>query len=139
MSLAIPPGVVKNGTNLQQANTWNDANLVRWYEGSMQPVGGWRLRTTSAMAGACRALITYRDNAGDRRTAAGTSSKLYAIDEANALFDITPAGFTAGAADAVQNLGWGALTWGASQWGTSRPDTGPYSAATTWSLDTWGQ
>ena len=139
IALDIPPGVVKNGTNLQQANKWNDANLVRWYEGSMQPVGGWRKRTSSTMTGLCRALITYRDNAGNRRTAAGTHSKLYVIDESNTIHDITPTGFTAGAADAVQNLGWGSLTWSANEWGTPRPDTGPYTPATTWSLDTWGQ
>ena len=105
IALDIPPGVVKNGTNLQQANSWNDANLVRWYEGSMQPVGGWRTRTSSAMTGVCRALITYRDNAGNRRTAAGTHSKLYVIDESNTVHDITPVGFTAGAADAVGRTG----------------------------------
>lgn len=139
VALAIPPGVVKNGTDLQQAGAWNDANLVRWYEGSLQPMGGWRTRTSSAMTGVCRALITYRDNAGNRRTAAGTHSKLYVVDEANTVHDITPTGFTAGSSDAVQNLGWGALTWSASQWGTPRPDSGTYTPATTWSLDTWGQ
>lgn len=139
IALSIPPGVKKNGTNLQQANAWNDANLVRWYEGSMQPVGGWRKRTSSAMAGVCRALITYRDNTANRRTVAGTESKLYAIDENSALNDITPSGFTAGTADAAQNTGFGALAYGGNEWGTPRPDTGAYVPVTTWSLDTWGQ
>ena len=35
LNIAPPPGVVKNGTDLQQANTWSDANLVRWYEGAL--------------------------------------------------------------------------------------------------------
>ena len=139
MALRIPPGVHKNGTDYQQSGVWNDSNLIRWYEGSLQPVGGWRKRTSSAMTGACRKIISYRDNSGGRRTVAGTSSKLYAINESNALFDITPAGFTAGDDNAVQNLGWGALTWGLSSWGTTRPDSGPYVPATTWSIDTWGE
>jgi hypothetical protein len=139
VALAIPPGVVKNGTNLQQAGAWNDANLVRWYEGSMQPMGGWRARTASAMTGLCRSLITYRDNSGNRRTGAGTHSKLYVIDENNTVYDITPTGFTAGSGDAVQNLGYGALAWGGNEWGTPRPDSGTYTPATTWSLDTWGE
>jgi hypothetical protein len=32
--LAIPPGQYRN------------ANLVRWIEGTVRPVGGWRLRVT---------------------------------------------------------------------------------------------
>jgi len=139
INLDLAPGIVRNGTNYQQANAWNDSNLVRWYEDSMQPIGGWRTKTTSAMTGVCRKIVNYRDNSGDRRTVAGTQSKLYAIDEAFALYDITPTGFTAGDADGVQNLGWGALGWGASTYGTPRPDSGTYTPATTWSIDTWGE
>ena len=139
LNIAPPPGVVKNGTDLQQANTWSDANLVRWYEGALQPVGGWRARTTSAMSGVCRALIAYLDNSRNRRTVAGTHTNLYFVGEDNALTDITPAGFTTGNADAVQNLGYGGLTWGASTWNTPRPDSGAYTPATTWSLDTFGE
>lgn len=139
LALDIPPGVIKSGTNLQQANSWNDSNLVRWHEGSLQPFGGWRKRTASTFTGISRALITYRDNSGNRRTALGTESKLYVVDQTNAIHDITPASFTTGTANAVQNLGWSALTWSASEWGTPRPDTGPYTPVTTWSLDTWGE
>ena len=139
LPLAIPAGVVKNGTEFQQANSWNDANLIRWYEGNMQPVGGWRSRTTSQMTGLCRAIITYNDNSGNRRTVAGTHSKLYVIDESNTVHDITPTSFTAGDADAVQNMGYGGLTYGTNAWGTPRPDSGSYTPATTWSLAPWGE
>ena len=139
LSLAIPPGVQKNGTALQQANAWSDSNLVRWYEGAMQPVGGWRSRTTSAMTGVCRAMTAWLDNSGRRRTAAGTHSKLYFIATDSTLTDITPSGFTAGSADAVQNLGYGGLTWNSFTWNTPRPDRGTYTPATTWSLDTFGE
>ena len=77
LNVSPPAGVVKNGTALQQANTWSDANLVRWYEGAMQPIGGWRKRTTAAMDGVCRAIISYLDNGRNRRTVAGTHLKLY--------------------------------------------------------------
>jgi len=53
--------------------------------------------------------------------------------------DITPAGFTAGSANAVQNLGYGGLTWNTFAWNTPRPDRGTYTPATTWSLDTFGE
>ena len=113
--------------------------MVRWYEGSLQPVGGWRARTTSAMSGLCRALIAYVDNSNNRRTVAGTHTNLYFIDEGSGLTDITPAGFTAGSADATQNLGYGGLTWNTFAWNTPRPDTGAYTPATTWSRDTFGE
>jgi len=139
LSIQPPAGIVKNGTELQQMNAWNDGNLVRWNEGSLQPVGGWRARTTVALTGKCRNIIAYLDNDGDRRTVAGTHSKLFFIAEDATLSDITPSGFTAGTADANQNLGYGGGTWNLSTWNTPRPDTGSYAPATTWSLDTFGQ
>ena len=137
--LAIPPGIVKNGTEFQQLNSWNDGNLVRWYESALQPIKGWRTRSASALAGSVRALLTYIDNSSNRRTIAGSNTKLYVIQEAGQVHDITPVGFTAGNADADQNLAWGGSTWGSFEWGTLRPDTGTYSVADTWSLDTWGE
>ena len=139
LPLAIPAGIQKNGTNFQQANAWNNGNLVRWYEQAMQPVGGWRKRSTSAMTGICRALLCYTDNSDNRRSVAGTESHLYAITEGGTKYDITPAGFTTGTADANQNLGWGGATYSLSTWGTPRPDTISYIPVTTWSLDTWGE
>lgn len=139
LSIQPPAGIVKNGTELQQANSWNDGNLVRWNEGSLQPVGGWNARTTVALTGKCRNMIGYLDNDGDRRTVAGTHSHLFFIAEDGTLSDITPSGFTSGTADATQNLGYGGLTWNLDTWNSPRPDTGNYAPATTWSLDTFGQ
>ena len=98
---------MKNGHGFQKANSWNDANWVRWHEGTMQPVGGWRARTTSQMDGGCRALITYVDNSSNRRTVAGTNTKLYVIDESGTVTDITPVGCTTGNVSGTQNLGFG--------------------------------
>ena len=96
ISLSLPPGIVKNGTELQQSNKWNDGNLIRWYESSLQPVKGWRKRSASAISGLCRALLTYIDNSSARRTIAGTNTHLYVITEAGQVHNITPTGFTAG-------------------------------------------
>ena len=64
--LQLPPGVYRNGTELQSAGRWYDANLVRWFEGTMRPVGGWRQFSTNAVDGKARGLITWRDNTADR-------------------------------------------------------------------------
>jgi hypothetical protein len=137
--LKIPAGVFRNGTEYQSAGRYYDSNLVRWFEGTLRPIGGWRKRSTSQMTGSCRGLITWRDNSADRWIAAGTNSKLYAMNEAGTLKDITPTGFTAGSANAVSKLGYGYSTYGSFAYGVSRPDLGSVVPAATWSLDTFGE
>jgi hypothetical protein len=137
--ISIPPGVFRNGTELQSAGRWYDTNLVRWTEGAMQPVGGWEKRNITALTGKARSLLAWKTNGSVRLMAIGTSSKLYAVTQSNVLVDITPTGFTAGSDDASTGAGYGISTYGGGYYGTPRPDTGSVTAATTWSLDTWGE
>ena len=48
IDLNIPAGVYRNGTDLQSQGRWRDASLVRWHDGIMRPVGGWRVRSDTA-------------------------------------------------------------------------------------------
>jgi hypothetical protein len=91
------------------------------------------------MSGLCRGFITWRDNSANRWIAAGTHTKLYAMNEAGTLKEITPTGFTAGIADSLSKTGYGYSTYGTLAYGTARPDTGLITPATTWSMDTWGE
>lgn len=51
--LRLPPGIVRPGTRYDARGRWYDANLVRWHEGAMQPIGGWAaLPTASAVVAA---------------------------------------------------------------------------------------
>jgi hypothetical protein len=102
-------------------------------------MGGWRKRATGQMSGLCRGFITWRDNSANRWIAAGTHTKLYAMNEAGTLKEITPTGFTAGIADSLSKTGYGYSTYGSLAYGTARPDTGLVTPATTWSMDTWGE
>ena len=135
----IPPGVFRNGTELQSAGRWYDVSLVRWTEGAMEPVGGWEKRSITALTGKARSLLTWKTNSDVRLMAIGTSSKLYAVTQSNVLVNITPTGFTAGSNDASTGAGYGIGTYGGGYYGTPRPDTGSVTPATTWSLDTWGE
>jgi hypothetical protein len=137
--LKLPPGIYRNGTEYQAAGRWYDANLVRWYENTLRPMGGWRKRSTSQMTGLCRGFITWRANDAERWIAAGTQSKLYAMNEAGTLKEITPTGITAGIASATIKTGYGYGTYGSYAYGVARPDLGGLIPATTWSLDTWGE
>ena len=137
--LKLPPGIYRNGTEYQAAGRWYDANLVRWYENTLRPMGGWRKRASGQMSGLCRGFITWRDNSANRWIAAGTHTKLYAMNEAGTLKEITPTSFTAGIADSLSKTGYGYSTYGTLAYGTARPDTGLITPATTWSMDTWGE
>jgi len=137
--IKLPPGIYRNGTEYQSAGRWYDANLVRWYENTLRPMGGWRKRATGQMTGLCRGFITWRDNSANRFIGAGTESKLYAMNEAGTLKDITPTGFATGSGSATSTTGYGYSTYGTLAYGTARPDTGTITPATTWSMDTWGE
>ena len=137
--LKIPPGVYRNGTEYQSAGRWFGANLVRWFENTLRPIGGWRKKSATQMTGSCRSLLTWRDNTGDPWVAAGTNSKLYVMNSSSVIKDITPTGFTAGLADATILTGYGYNTYGSYAYGIQRPATETYQPAATWSLDTWGE
>lgn len=136
--ITLPPGVYRNGTDLQSSGRWLDASLVRWTDGTMQPIGGWTARATVTDQ-PIRGLYAWGDLGGDRRLAAGTFEGLFAVSAAGVTVDITPVGFTVGLASATRNLGFGGGTFGTGLFGAPRPDIGAYSEATTWSLDNWGQ
>lgn len=137
--LKLPAGIYRNGTDLEGAGRWRDANLVRWENGSLRPVGGWSTRKDNAFAAAPRGMVTWKDNSGDHHIAAGTYNKLYHINPIGTVADITPTGFTAGSEDASENTGYGGSYYGVDDYGVQRESTGVDVFATTWDLDTWGE
>jgi hypothetical protein len=137
--IKLPPGIYRNGTEYQAAGRWYDANLVRWYENTLRPIGGWRKRSSDQVTGLCRGFINWRDNNATRWTGIGTHSNLYAMSESGSIKDITPTSFTAGIADALVKTGYGYSDYGKFSYGVARPDLGAITPATTWSMDTWGE
>lgn len=141
LTLALPAGVYRNGTVYQAKGRWYDANLVRFQQDAVKPIGGWQLRSPDAdpFAGAARCALSWRDNSNNRWIAVGTSSHLYAQDESGANHDITPDGYTAGRDDIAQNTGYGGGFFGLGFYGAPTTGTGAYLPATVWSLDNWGE
>lgn len=139
VTLKVPPGLYKNGTEYQSKGRFYDADLVRWYEGAVRPVGGWRARSSSAVSGKARAVIAWQDNSNLTWIGIGTHTHLYAMSRSGTLSDITPAGLAAGRADAVAGGGYGLATYGTGIYGQPRPDTTSILPASTWALDTWGE
>jgi hypothetical protein len=139
--LKVPPGVFANGTELQSEGRWREANLVRWSEGVMRPIGGWRKRVMTPLAGAARGAHVWVNNAGARFFAVGTHSKLYALPAALTASDITPAGYTVGRPSSVSATGYSIGLYGRYDYGTPRVGdvTQGTLPATTWKLDNWGE
>jgi len=129
----------RNGTDLEAAGRWRDGSLVRWRDGVMQPVGGWRERSENTIPSVARAAFAWQDNSGDRWIAFGQHDGLHVMSASGAVSNITPTGFTSGLAQAAINTGFGGGFFGLGFFGTARADTGNYSEATTWSLSSWGE
>lgn len=139
--LKLPPGIFRVGTEYGSSGRWYDANLVRFYQGTIQPYKGWRLRVAAPLAGVPRAIFSWRANNATRWMAIGTHTKLYVLEGGLSTFDITPAGYVTGRANASVANGYGNGPYGRYEYGTARPDESITGAldATIWSLDSWGQ
>ena len=137
--LSIPAGQYRNGTEYQSQGRWRDGNLIRWHEGALRPVGGWRQRGSVDLGGVARTMVAWEDNSNNRRVAFGTHNKLYAMTAGNTVSDITPAGFIAGRVDATAFTGFGGSTFSSGIYGLPSEDTGSILRATTWSLENWGE
>lgn len=136
--LDIPPGVSRNGTDYQNAQRWRDANLVRWQDRAMLPVGGWAQRGTVDVAGTPRAMRAWRDLENNRWLAIGCHDKLFVMSSGNTVSDITPTNFTAGRSDAGVITGYGGGPYGQGLYGQSKTGT-IVQPATMWHLDTFGE
>ena len=119
--LQLPPGVYRNGTEYQASNRWYDANLVRWVDGTMRPVGGWTTRLDTGVDYP-RAALAWRDLSSDRWLAVGSASELKVSSASLIVTDITPADLTAGDVSAGINQGYGGGFYGFYDYGTPRPE-----------------
>jgi hypothetical protein len=136
----VPPGIVRAGTEYQSRGRWYDASLVRFFAGTVQPVGGWSKQNPSSITGRPCALFGWRPNAGveARWLAVGTEQKAYAYD-GSTVYDITPTGFTTGDATATSDTGYGGGNYGAGTYGTARTGTVGVSPVDAWHFDAWGE
>ena len=139
--LKIPPGFYNNGTDLDASGRWLDGSLVRWRDGSLRPVKGWRVNENidNVTNNAVRGMHTWESNNGTRYLAAGSFDELLAFISSGTAYDIAPTDLASGSEDAGVNIGYGYGFYGDGTYGTPRPDTGNIVEATTWSIDNWGE
>lgn len=137
--LTAPPGLYRSGTQLQSQGRWYDGNLIRFYAQTIRPVGGWRLKSTTAMTGTPRAMLSWRDNASTARCVISTDSNIYYMTRGGVLSDITPVGYTAGRPDAIAEGGFGSGLYGVGIYGAPIADSTDIQDATINCLDQWGE
>lgn len=149
LPLDLPPGLYRNGTAYQAKGRWYDANLIRFFDGTIRPIGGWERAVDAtgaeiaALEGCPRGAYAYRGNDGTVRIAFGTTEKLYVIND-GLLVDITPSGTTnslvTGSCLGVQSgsgRNYGDGDYGSGPYG-STSILAPLDDADTWSLDSFG-
>ena len=138
-ALKIPPGQFGNGTPYQAKGRWADGSLVRWFNGTLQPMGGWDELGLGQVQGMARSITTWSDFQGTPWIAVGTHLALYAFDGAGNIHDIRLYGVAQGQPDATDVGGYGAGLYGADEYGTARPSDGSVQPATVYSLSVRGQ
>lgn len=149
VKVKLPPGMYRNGTKYQSYGRWYDGNGVRWVDGSIQPIGGWKPvtdGTTSAtqitVSGSARAMLAWLANSGSAYLAVGTHTKLYTFVEGtlNDVTPTTPAAFTTGRATTTFTAGgYGIGTYGAGTYGSVDSTLTLRQEASVWQLDNYGE
>lgn len=137
ISLELPPGQYRNGTDYQARGRWRDANLVRWHDGVLRPIGGWLAWSSSSVTGVARGAHAWRDNSSNVFLATGTADSLLVFTSPDTLGTLTPGSLSAGNADADTASGYGQGNYGNGYYGNLL--AGPAAEATVWSLDNWGE
>lgn len=149
--VALPPGLYNNGNRQDAAGRWHDGNLMRWVEGKLRAVGGWSRRLdvdeaeidaliASPATAAPRGIFGWRDNAGGRLMAVGTTTELFIVDSTGTITDITPVSFTAGLRDSGLLDGYGVGSYGTQTYGTPREGIGLLpDPVGSWRFDAWGE
>jgi len=143
VAIALPPGLHRNGTRYQNKGFWYAGDKVRFHQGRIMPVGGWRNAVDNsnnnvAISDKARAAHAWRTNTSGSYLAVGGPNKLYTFNSGT-LTDITPVGLTTGRTDGGLGGNYGAGTYGTGLYGVGSGGTTSVVAADTWQLDNFGE
>jgi hypothetical protein len=143
-ALKFPPGVVRIGTDGMARGRWWNANLMRWRNGGLVPIGGWDRLTNAPLSGPARKMLAWRSARDIRYVAIGTDTQLLLLD-GDQIFDKTPDDFVSLPTGSFTEGGYGTGPYNYSTYDTPRdsgafgPGGNPYSRGAIWSIDTFGE
>ena len=139
--LDIPAGFYANGTDLEGQGRWKNGSLVRWLDGSLRPIGGWRQRVDSVTKKTIRGMHSWQSNDKTAWLACGSYKELVAVSGGGGVYDITPDDLVEGRDDGGAGTGYGAGNYGQGIYGipiSPKSDAIPLPS-TTWDLDNFGE
>lgn len=87
--IILHPGVDVQKTKTLNNGSWSLSNLIRWREGLLEKMGGWRHLSATAIPGVVRGLHAFQDLSSIDYLAAGSNSRLQ-LYSAGTITDITP-------------------------------------------------
>lgn len=166
IKLTVPSGVKWHGTAYQCENRWHDANLMRWDQGAMFPVGGWvtfldskpgdwddqaqglfepspvKIPDTMVPREAHSWFLNEATgaNGAGYYLAVACPKHLYVMNGLGAVTQLTEGKSLLGAETPVLNKGYGGGLYGMQSYGTPRQTEGQTKLpATTWTIDNFGE
>lgn len=139
LPLAIPPGVVRGATPMDNRGRWWDTNLVRWRNGVLEPVGGWERVTGTPFANRVRKIDVWRSNNGIRLVMVATDGQLF-VEKNGTYDDFTPGDLATSEAEG-ELYGFGIGPYGAEAYGTARtlPSFQVQTIPAYWTISGWGE
>ena len=105
----IKAGIKTMVTDYQNKGNWIDTDLVRFENGFLTNIGGWKKIKQTALDGTPISAFAYTTNNSKPVLAVGTRAKIYVLFD-NQWYNITPTGYV----DDTQAspLGYGAYLYG---------------------------
>lgn len=87
--LTVRPGINTQATSLLNESGWSASQLVRFFQGYLQKIGGWFRLTPTPLLGTARALLTWVDANNNGFLIAGTEKALQVYSN-GFIYNITP-------------------------------------------------
>lgn len=85
----VPPGIDTQNTPMLNEGRFSLGNLIRFFQGKAQKIGGWTKYMGTAIHDTCRGIFTWQDLNSQSYVVAGTNDALQLVYQ-NAIYDITP-------------------------------------------------
>ena len=101
--LKIRPGTNTEATPLLLEAGWSLSQLIRFFGGIIQKIGGWQRLTSQKFMGICRGMIAWADLTGVPYIMIGTNTNLY-VYYSGQLYDVTPIRRTSNLANSLSTV-----------------------------------